>query len=730
MNTIHNFLTKAHNKKYEAKTIKEVSEIRDKIIMLKNKSDEELCEIFQKEKNTVNLNNLRSKLVTVYAIATILIERLYKLKLYDVQLQGAIALFDNNIAEMKTGEGKTITSSLPVILKAMSGESVHVVTVNEYLSKRDKEYLEPLYKKLGFSVGLNAHASNFVVKKKEYEADILYSTASELGFDYLRDNMIVELDNLINKRGYNFAIIDEIDLVLIDEARTPLIIGKGEPDNIGLIIKAQNIVSKLTPEDYEQNFQSKSVTLTKSGEAKVNEAYRIDNIYSEEHVEKMYRVNRALLANFMYKYDVDYTVTKNDGVKEVTIIDSFTGRLYQGRRFSQGLHQAIEAKHTKDGVQVKEENKTVATITLQNFFRLYKNLAGMSGTAIEEQNEFFEIYGLNVVQIKPNKPLLRDDKPIKLFTTAEEKWKHLISEIRAYHACGDPVLVGTVSVEDSETVSRLLTAQKIKHSVLNAKQDANEANIIAKAGKKGAITIATNMAGRGTDIIVDEGFKLVVFLTELNESKRIDNQLKGRTSRQGALGVTETLISLEDSLFGRTKNDTIKNMKVVNPLPPFFGKALTLVQEELESSAYSARRASLKYDDVIREQRELFYHSRRKVLEANNLEVLQSFFPDFTDFNFEGMDDKMKTKFLRHLILYALDTSWVDHINKLDVLKNGIGWRGQNGNNPIITYQNEAQELYDAFVVNVKNIMINKTPEYAQAIMQTEFKNAYESEFR
>ena len=728
MNTIHNFLTKAHNKQYETKTLKEVAQIRDAIYILKNKTDEELHELFVKEK--LSHSNLRDKLITVYAIATILIERLYKLKLYDVQLQGAIALFDNNIAEMKTGEGKTITSALPVILKALSGESVHVVTVNEYLSKRDKEYLEPLYKKLGFTVGLNSHSNNFVVKKREYEADILYSTASELGFDYLRDNMIVELDNLVNKRGYNFAIIDEIDLVLIDEARTPLIIGKGEPDNIGVIIQAQNIVSKLQPEDYEQNFQSKSVTLTKSGEAKVNNAYRIDNIYNEQHVDKMYRINRALLANFMYKYDVDYTVTKTDGVKEITIIDSFTGRLYQGRRFSQGLHQAIEAKHSKDGVQVKEENKTVATITLQNFFRLYKNLAGMSGTAIEEQNEFFEIYGLNVVQIKPNKPLLREDKPIKLFTTADEKWKHLITEIKKYHAYGDPVLVGTVSVEDSETVSKLLKEQKIKHSVLNAKQDANEANIIAKAGKKGAITIATNMAGRGTDIIVDNGFKLVVFLTELNESKRIDNQLKGRTSRQGAQGVTETLISLEDSLFGRTKNNTIKNMKVVNPLPPFFGKALTLVQEELESSAYSARRASLKYDDVIREQRELFYQSRRNVLEANSLDKLKSFYPNSLNLDFKEMDNSMKERFLRHLILYALDTSWVEHINKLDVLKNGIGWRGQNGNNPIITYQNEAQELYDDFVVNVKNIIKDKTPEYAQAIMQAEFKNAYESEFR
>lgn len=706
MSRIRNYLIEKENKKYKAYLNDMVSKIRVSMEFYKDSSDKELKGHFAKIKE--EKRELKDKLVEIYAISTIVIERVTGMKLYDVQLQGAVALFEGNIAEMKTGEGKTITSSLPVILRATEGKGCHVVTVNEYLAKRDKEILEPIYKFLGLTVSLNLNMDTRSKKKESYKADIMYSTASELGFDYLNDNMVMRIEDKVNFRGfYNYALIDEVDLVLIDEARTPLIIGKPfENDTIG-VIKAQMAVSKLKPSDVTIDMKNRSVVLTESGQEIIQNYYKIENLYSKENTEIVHQVQQALSANFVFKADIDYSVTIENGKRTITIIDSFTGRLAIGRRFSQGLHQAIEAKHQKDKVEILEENKTVATITLQNFFRLYNKLAGMSGTAKEERSEFTEIYGLNVVEIDTNKPVIREDKPMVMYNNLDEKWKAITHATVEYHNEGNPVLIGTVSVEDSEILSNEFKKIGLKHQVLNAKQDAKEAHIISKAGVKGAVTISTNMAGRGTDIKVDEGYKLIVISTELNESKRIDNQLKGRTSRQGAPGVTETIISAEDRIFTKTAlSDKFKRINMGVGQTKAFAKLVESVQEELESASFAARRSSLKYDDIIREQRKIFYEARDKVLELNNYkeaeEYLEKVSGKIYDLNKIAGSNEGKIRMIRDLLLYAMDAAWIDHIDNLETLKQGIGWRAQSGHNPIIIYQNEAKLLYDEFLDNIK----------------------------
>lgn len=741
MNRFTKWINHKETEHYTKKLNKITDEIKSISKDLENLSTEELSKEFQKYKNQ-SIEKANKNLKNVYAIVYVLFKKIYNITLHDVQLHGAIALYDGNIAEMRTGEGKTYTSALPTILNATIAPT-HVVTVNEYLAKRDKEELEPLYKSLGFTVGLNLNEMNITQKRAAYDCDIMYSTANELGFDYLKDNMVPNLSYRVNQHGYNSTLIDEVDLVLIDEARTPLIIGQDSKSPAGPIMEAQNIVSTLLPEtDLKIDYKSRSVSLTNAGAEKVANAYNLVNIYDEDNIGYMHLINEALLANFIYKENVDYAITKGKN-KEVCIIDSFTGRMQPGRRFSNGLHQALEAKHLRNGVEIKEENKTIATITLQNYFRLYNKISGMSGTAIEEQNEFQEVYGLKVIPIQPNKPLIRKDEEIISFTTAKMKWDYVVERIIYHNKEHRPVLVGTVSVEDSELLSKRLSKARLKHKVLNAKQNEEEAKIIAQAGAKNAITIATNMAGRGTDIKVDDDTELVVILTELNESSRIDNQLKGRTSRQGAPGRTETIISLEDSIFKRVNVDFMKRFNLTNPLPKQFIKAFKSIQEELESNSYSARRSALKFDDVIREQRNIFYNTRNKILQSfhneNNFivelmyEALSGNEEALNNFNFLTVDDKAKRALAKEVLLYSLDKAWVDHIDKLEALKSGIGWRGQNGKNPIITYQNEANELYEKFKQQVYDLAIEAIldlKDYTALKTRNVYANKTESNFQ
>lgn len=741
MNRFTKWINHKETEHYTKKLNKITDEIKSISKDLENLSTEELSKAFQKYKNQ-SIEQANNNLKNVYAIVYVLFKKIYNITLHDVQLHGAIALYDGNIAEMRTGEGKTYTSALPTILNATIAPT-HVVTVNEYLAKRDKEELEPLYKSLGFTVGLNLNEMNITQKRAAYDCDIMYSTANELGFDYLKDNMVPNLSYRVNQHGYNSTLIDEVDLVLIDEARTPLIIGQDSKSPAGPIMEAQNIVSTLSPEtDLKIDYKSRSVSLTNAGAEKVANAYNLVNIYDEDNIGYMHLINEALLANFIYKENVDYAITKGKN-KEVCIIDSFTGRMQPGRRFSNGLHQALEAKHLRNGVEIKEENKTIATITLQNYFRLYNKISGMSGTAIEEQNEFQEVYGLKVIPIQPNKPLIRKDEEIIAFTTAKMKWDYVVERIIYHNKEHRPVLVGTVSVEDSELLSKRLSKARLNHKVLNAKQNEEEAKIIAQAGAKNAITIATNMAGRGTDIKVDDDTELVVILTELNESSRIDNQLKGRTSRQGAPGRTETIISLEDSIFKRVNVDFMKRFNLTNPLPKQFIKAFKSIQEELESNSYSARRSALKFDDVIREQRNIFYNTRNKILQSfhneNNFvvelmyEALSGNEEALNNFNFLTVDDKAKRALAKEVLLYSLDKAWVDHIDKLEALKSGIGWRGQNGKNPIITYQNEANELYEKFKQQVYDLAIEAIldlKDYTALKTRNVYANKTESNFQ
>lgn len=741
MNRFTKWINHKETEHYTKKLNKITDEIKSISKDLENLSTEELSKAFQKYKNQ-SIEQANNNLKNVYAIVYVFFKKIYNITLHDVQLHGAIALYDGNIAEMRTGEGKTYTSALPTILNATIAPT-HVVTVNEYLAKRDKEELEPLYKALGFTVGLNLNEMNITQKRAAYDCDIMYSTANELGFDYLKDNMVPNLSYRVNQHGYNSTLIDEVDLVLIDEARTPLIIGQDSKSPAGPIMEAQNIVSTLSPEtDLKIDYKSRSVSLTNVGAEKVANAYNLVNIYDEDNIGYMHFINEALLANFIYKENVDYAITKGKN-KEVCIIDSFTGRMQPGRRFSNGLHQALEAKHLRNGVEIKEENKTIATITLQNYFRLYNKISGMSGTAIEEQNEFQEVYGLKVIPIQPNKPLIRKDEEIIAFTTAKMKWDYVVERIIYHNKEHRPVLVGTVSVEDSELLSKRLSKARLKHKVLNAKQNEEEAKIIAQAGAKNAITIATNMAGRGTDIKVDDDTELVVILTELNESSRIDNQLKGRTSRQGAPGRTETIISLEDSIFKRVNVDFMKRFNLANPLPKQFIKAFKSIQEELESNSYSARRSALKFDDVIREQRNIFYNTRNKILQSfhneNNFivelmyEALSGNEEALNNFNFLTVDDKAKKALAKEVLLYSLDKAWVDHIDKLEALKSGIGWRGQNGKNPIITYQNEANELYEKFKQQVYDLAIEAIldlKDYTALKTRNVYANKTESNFQ
>lgn len=713
-------------------------------------------------------------LVEAYAVVREAAYRVTGMKPFFVQVAGAIAIHGGNIAEMKTGEGKTLTAVMPAYLNALAGEGVHIVTVNEYLAKRETDGpIGEIYRFLGLTVGLNLRDISREEKRQAYDCDILYSTNSELGFDYLRDHMVVFKEDIVQSRGLNFAIIDEVDSILIDEARTPLIISGGERNNANLYIQADTFAKRLADNDYEIDIETKTITLTPSGIEKAEKFFGVPNIYDIQYVSVVHHIQNALRANYIFHNGVEYLV--QDG--EVVIVDQFTGRVLKGRQYSEGLHQAIQAK---ENVEIKKETVTVATITYQNFFRMYKKLAGMTGTAKTEEEEFRDIYNMYVVEVPTNRPVIRQDMPDYLFIKAEDKFNALIEEIKARHANGQPILVGTISVDVSEHVSSLLKKEGIKHEVLNAKNNEREAEIISHAGEKGSVTIATNMAGRGTDIKIDDEVRalggLCVLGTERHESRRIDNQLRGRSGRQGDPGFTRFYISTEDDLLMRFGGDSFKNRlewiikmnadgDLTKPLESkMFTKVVTNAQERIEGNNFDTRKNVLKYDDVMRRQRELFYSERTEVITRDSIEdlalnMLHKAIEDVAyshmkqvgnnkyDIDDEGICnvfnteffggpvlsvDVIKTKddneiveyimseatkrlyekkdnfpkevyeeFLKVVVLRVLDTFWQKHIDDMQALRQGVGLSAYAQENPLQIYQAEGFSKFETMMKNI-----------------------------
>ncbi len=589
---------------------KQMSELTDE--QLQAKTDE----FRERYKKGESLDHM---LPEAFAVSREGAKRVLGLYPFHVQIMGGIVLHEGNIAEMRTGEGKTLTATMPVYLNAISGKGVHVITVNEYLSKRDATEMGQLYNWLGCSVGINNSEMSPDQKREAYKADIMYSTNSEIGFDYLRDNMAVYKEDQV-QRGLNYALVDEVDSILIDEARTPLIISGPGTGTSKLYKQTDRFVKQLKKDvDYKIDLESKTVSLTDEGIKKAEKYFNLKNLYDPENTALTHHLDQALRANYIMLLDKDYVV--QDG--EVLIVDSFTGRVMEGRRFSDGLHQAIEAK---EGVEIQEENKTMANITYQNLFRMYNKLAGMTGTAKTEQEEFSEIYNMETITIPTNRPVQRKDEPDLLYPTLQSKFAAVVDRIKKLHAKGQPILVGTVAVETSEYLSQLLDKENIPHVVLNAKNHAKEAEIVKNAGQKGAVTIATNMAGRGTDIKLGPGVReiggLAVIGTERHESRRIDNQLRGRSGRQGDPGLSQFYLSLEDDLMKRFGGDRIKafleRMKVNDEDAVIKSRFLThqveSAQKRVEGNNYDSRKNVLQYDDVMREQREIIYKERQQII--------------------------------------------------------------------------------------------------------------------
>ena len=730
----------------------EYEKLTDK--QLQNKTEE-----FKKELE--NGKTLDDILVDAFATVREAAKRVINEKPFYTQLLGALAIHYGNIAEMKTGEGKTLTSVMPAYLNALTGKGVHIVTVNEYLASRDAAWMGQIFEFLGLTVGTNLRDLSPAEKRERYNCDVLYSTNNEIGFDYLRDNMVVRKEDRV-QRPLNFAIVDEVDSVLIDEARTPLIISGGAMHSNNQYMDAQRFVRDLKEnEDFIIDEKTKSINLTDEGSKKCEKFYGIDNMYDIKYSALVHHINQALRANFTMKNEVDYVV--QDG--KVVIVDQFTGRLMQGRAFSEGLHQAIEAK---EGVKINEETKTLATITFQNLFRMYKKLSGMTGTAKTEEEEFRNIYNMYVIQIPTNKPVIRKDMADLIFATKQDKYNAIIKEIKERHATGQPVLVGTIAIETSELISNMLKKERIKHEVLNAKNHAREAEIIAKAGEIGSVTIATNMAGRGTDIKLGEGVKelggLCVIGTERHESRRIDNQLRGRAGRQGDPGYTQFFVSFEDDLMVRFGTDRFKDLLKAAGL----GTTITLrsktmtknvesAQKKVEGNNFDIRKSLLQYDDVMGKQREIMYERRNEILDSDSIHesiinlikdhiynlvmshlVEQSELLEFdcseiceyvnenllrnsnmklseiinksTDEVIQILEDKIigeyenKIKdlpeeivndFEKVIALRVIDTHWMEHINTMDHLKEGIGLRSYAQNNPLVEYTNEGFQLFD-----------------------------------
>ena len=628
-----NFLSRLFNEdarklKQIQKKIKPVLELEEEY---KAKSDDELKAMtpYLREKLAAGAT-LDDIFVEAFATAREACRRVIGEFPYPVQLMGAAVMQGGDIAEMKTGEGKTLTSVMAVYLNALDGKGVHVVTVNEYLSERDSAWMGEIHRFLGLTVGLNLRQLTKAQKRAAYACDITYTTNSELGFDYLRDNMVTRVEDRV-LRGLNVAMVDEVDSILIDESRTPLIISGGKKDTANLYLQADRFVKRLVKdEDYELDVKSRTVQLTEKGTAKAEATFRIENLFNLAHTQLLHHINQALKANYVMLRDIEYVVDEEND--EIVIVDPNTGRLMKGRQWSDGLHQAVEAK---EGISIKQETTTLATITYQNFFRLYNKLCGMTGTAKTEEEEFLEIYNMYVYEIPTNRPVARIDYPDAVYGTKKAKFNALVDEVVERHAAGQPVLVGTIAVETSELISKYLKERHIPHEVLNAKNNAREADIIAKAGQRGAVTIATNMAGRGTDIKLGEGVRelggLCVLGSERHESRRIDNQLRGRSGRQGDPGETQFYLSLEDDLmkrFGGERMQAIWERLNIDEngddnfiQSKMLSRQVESSQKRVEGNNYDTRKNVLQYDEVMREQREIIYSQRLQIInEENSLE--------------------------------------------------------------------------------------------------------------
>lgn len=687
--------------------------------------------------------------------------RVLGMRHFDTQLIGGIILHRGNIAEMCTGEGKTLVATAPVYLNALEGKGVHVITVNDYLAKRDSEWMGQVYKFLGLSVGLIVHDLDFNQRKIAYNSDITYGTNNEFGFDYLRDNMVTSLDQMV-QRPLHYCLIDEVDSILIDEARTPLIIsGPGQKSTDAYYTVAKLVPQLKKEEDYTIDEKQKTVAPTEAGVAKMEKLLHVENLYDAENLELNHLFVQALRAQTMMTRDKDYVV--KDG--EVVIVDEFTGRLMYGRRYSDGLHQAIEAK---EGLEVQRESQTLATITFQNYFRMYDKLAGMTGTAKTEEQEFIKIYGLPVLQVPTNKPIQRKDLPDVIFKNKRGKYKAVVREVERRHATGQPMLIGTTSIEQSEELSHMLDQANIPHSVLNAKYHEREAAIVALAGQKGAVTIATNMAGRGTDISLGEGVAelggLAIIGTERHESRRIDNQLRGRAGRQGDPGSSQFFLSLEDDLLRIFGGDNIKSfmekmgLEEDEPINSrMVSNAIQKAQKRVEARNFDIRKYVLEYDDVMNQQRKVVYDQRRKILEGEDmkdqilsmvdniiekgmetyadpklypeewdfaglLKYAENYFlapgdlklEEIEDMSREEVEDKLKTMahetynareesigspMMRELekavMLKVVDSKWMEHLDDMDMLKEGISLRSYGQRNPIVEYKVEAFDIFE-----------------------------------
>lgn len=615
------------------KEFKKCSKVAEAVVALEDEykklTDEELKaktpEFKQRLEKGETLDDI---MVEAFATAREAASRVLGLTPFKVQIIGAAAMHFGNIAEMKTGEGKTLTSVLVAYLNALPGKGVHIVTVNEYLASRDATEMGEVHKFLGLTVGLNLRELDSEQKREQYYCDITYSTNSELGFDYLRDHMVLYKEQMVQRPEMNFAIVDEVDSILIDEARTPLIISGGEKKGPNLYVQANSFAKCLHQEDYEIDVKDRHVALTESGMSKAEKYFNVDNLYDVKNVTIVHHINNALRANYIMEKDKDYVV--HEGA--IVIVDPFTGRLMVGRQWSDGLHQAIEAK---ENVQIKKETRTLATITYQNYFRMYKKLAGMTGTAKTEEEEFRNIYNMFVVEIPTNVPVIRIDEPDLIFRSMKAKYLAIAKDIKERHEKGQPVLVGTISIESSELLSNLLKRNGIPHSVLNAKQHEREAEIIAKAGQKGSVTIATNMAGRGTDIKLGEGVRelggLAVIGTERHEARRIDNQLRGRSGRQGDPGYSRFYLSAQDELMIRFGGDRFERLlgMIANPdadgyetplESKMFSRFVESAQKKVEGANYDSRKNVVEYDEVLRRQREVIYGQRKDILFLDDME--------------------------------------------------------------------------------------------------------------
>ena len=754
----------------EYKELNRFKKIADQIIALDDEMQKLKDADFSKKtdefkKRLSNGETLDDLIVEAFALAREAAARTIGEKAYYVQLLGGLAIHFGNIAEMKTGEGKTLTTIFPAYLNALSGLGVHVVTTNEYLSSRNAEWMGPVYELLGVSVGVNLREMSPEEKQDAYNKDILYSTNNEIGFDYLRDNMVVRREERV-QRPLNFCIIDEVDSILIDEARTPLIISGGSANSRNLYVDADRAVKRLkNEEDYDIDVKTKNVSLTAEGSKKIESFFNLKNLYDLDNTALVHHINQALKANYGFKKDVDYVVQDD----EVIIVDPFTGRLMVGRQFSEGLHQAIEAKEM---VTINEETKTMATITFQNLFRMYKKLSGMTGTAKTEEEEFRNIYNMYVIEIPTNKEVIREDYPDLVYATEAGKYKAIINYIKDVHETGEPILIGTISVESNEHLSSLLKKAGLKHEVLNAKNHEREAEIIAKAGEIGSITLATNMAGRGTDIKLGEGVKglggLCVIGTERHESRRIDNQLRGRAGRQGDPGKSQFFVSFEDDLMRRFGTERIKMMLQsvgIDETQAIRSKALTrsieTAQKKVEGNNYDIRKTLLDYDNVLNEQREIIYERRNEILDQDSIhesiinvfkntidnlveshtlengkmdETSEKELVEFINANYlknnsltlkdiSGMSvsdikEKLETliindyekkmieepvmnEFEKAISLRIIDSNWVDHMSAMEHLKEGIGLRGYSQTNPIQAYTMEGFEMFDNLLIKI-----------------------------